>query len=385
MQPAAHPGVPGGHVGGPLSGDLRLPYRRTRVAAQAGDPANGLAEHPTQLTGPLRAVPGEPHVPVVRLVGHRYLEPDAEAADEVLALVAVEDEAVHHADAVAAGVEVEPDRERQPLPAPPSGPVPTVDPDHRPHRAALFDPHLVDLGGEPLLADGARLVLAGGVPPQADQRAVRRDGAVATDDRGHQHPTAPGYPAADDAGVHLDHPGGLGDPHRQVGCGGLAGAEQVVRGGWYAGADRVGGPLDRAVRPEPDRPGLHGYGRTGGGAQAEFLAPGQGAARPRHAPGRADQGAWRVAVEPAQWHPGVGVGGGGRPGAGRCDAGRCGGGRSRAGELGRDAGHRDAHQQAASGQLGHSALHFVGSRPGPLWKRLLCRAGNQRVASMSMR
>ena len=363
-QSGADPGVPGGDVGGGTPGHLRLSYRRAGVTAQAGDPVDGLSEDAV-------TVAGEPDVPVVRLAGHRHLEADAETADEVLALVAVEDERVHHPDPVTAGVEIKPDGEGQPLPQGPVGPVATLYPYHRAHRTALFDGHRTDLGGEPLLPDGCRLAVFRGVLAQAHQCALRGDGAVAAGDRGDQHASAAGDPAADDAGVHLDRPGGLGDPERCRGRGRCAGAEQVLLGRRQVGADGVGGPLHGAVWPEPGRPGLDRHGLIVGGGQGEFLPADECAAWPRHAPGRADQGRRRASVEPTQRYVegrrrgGLARGSGGPRRLGSRPTGR--------GKLARRSGDRGTNQETAAVKLGHGALHFRGADAHGTggWKRFL--------------
>ena len=88
--------------------DLRL-RALARLAPQAGEPAHGFAEHTVALAG-------ETDVTIVQRIGQRCLETQADAANEIARLVAIENERVHHSHAVAAGIEIQPQRERQPAP-----------------------------------------------------------------------------------------------------------------------------------------------------------------------------------------------------------------------------------------------------------------------------
>jgi hypothetical protein len=261
VQPAGHPLVPCGWIWQSLAVDLRLAYRRTRVPAQPGDALHRLTKLAVTVTG-------EPDVPVIELVGHRHPEPDAQPADEVFLLVTVEDEGVDHTDAVAAGVEVDADGERQPLAAAAVGAVPAVHADHRAHRPALLHGDLPDLAGKALLAHGTRLGVAGMVLAKADQGAVGGDRALAPGNGRHQYLPALGDPAADNAGVDIDCVPVLDHPQRGGGRSRFARAQQIGRCGRGFRADRMGGPLDGAVRPEAGCPGLHRYGVAVAGGQA---------------------------------------------------------------------------------------------------------------------
>ena len=90
-----------------LTVDLRLARGVARIAAQARETAHRFGEHAVVLAD-------ETHVPVVQGVGQRRRKTQANAADEILRLVAIEHDGVQDAQGVAAGVEVKTQRERQP-------------------------------------------------------------------------------------------------------------------------------------------------------------------------------------------------------------------------------------------------------------------------------
>ena len=87
--------------------DLRFARGFSGIATQSGQAAYRLGEQAILLAD-------ETHVPIVKRVGQRRREAQADATDEVLRLVAVEHDGVHDAKRIAAGVEVETQRERQP-------------------------------------------------------------------------------------------------------------------------------------------------------------------------------------------------------------------------------------------------------------------------------
>jgi hypothetical protein len=91
---------------------------------------------------------------------HGHVEAQADAADEVLRLVAVEHDGVQHAQRVAAGVEIETQRERQPAPF--AVRMPAFDLDHRARGSALFEHGLLDHALEFLQPD-LRGIRAGAV------------------------------------------------------------------------------------------------------------------------------------------------------------------------------------------------------------------------------
>ena len=87
--------------------DLRLARGFARVAPQARQAAHGFGEQAILLAD-------ETNVAIVERVGQRRREAQADAADEILRLVAIEHDGVQHAQGIAAGIEIEAQRERQP-------------------------------------------------------------------------------------------------------------------------------------------------------------------------------------------------------------------------------------------------------------------------------
>jgi hypothetical protein len=65
-------------------------------------------------TRPL-TVAGETHVAIVHLFAHRDGECDTQAADEILFVIAVEDDGMHQADVALACIKIEAYCERQPF------------------------------------------------------------------------------------------------------------------------------------------------------------------------------------------------------------------------------------------------------------------------------
>src|SRR4051812_41165274 len=59
---------------------------------------------------------GKPHMTVVDLFPHRHRKPEADATDEILLVVAIEDDGVNDANRRLARVEVEAENPRQPVP-----------------------------------------------------------------------------------------------------------------------------------------------------------------------------------------------------------------------------------------------------------------------------
>jgi hypothetical protein len=146
--------------------DLRIARRLARIAAQPGEAAHGLAEHAAFLAH-------ESHVAVVQFVLDGRCESQSDTADEVLVLVAVEHDGMQHPQRVTAGVEIQPQGERQPGAA--GVDVSPFDLHHRAHRTALLERHLVDGTAEVLLRDrhgvaASRAILADQHQPPIAQR-----------------------------------------------------------------------------------------------------------------------------------------------------------------------------------------------------------------------
>ena len=325
VQPGRDPLVPCGRVGQGPARDLRFPHGRTGVAAQAGDALDRLGELPV-------AIADEPDVPVVELIGEHDLEPDPEAGDEGVFTVGVVDEGVHHAEGLAARVEVEADGERQPGLVAALGLAVVARHLHDgAHRPVLLDHHLVDLAGVAVARDRSGLGVGGLVLGDVDQVPVRDDGATCALDVFDQVGAALVDPGGDDAGVDVDVLLRLGHGDRERGGRGLPGAEREALGGGGR-ADGVAGPLQGAVRPVGEGPGLHRDRRAVVGDHLEPLVLREPSRSPRDAPGRA-RGFGRPAFEPAQVHR-VGAGVFGRARLGVCGGGfeeRGGGGDARGG------------------------------------------------------
>nr|BFF25650.1 hypothetical protein GCM10025732_36150 [Glycomyces mayteni] len=274
-----------------------------------------------------------------------------------------------HAERLAAGVEVQAHGERQPGAAAAAGlAVGAVDADHRAQRAVLLDAHLVDVAGVAVAGDRAGLGARGLGLGDVHQVAFGGDGAVAALDVLDE--VGAGLADADlhDAGVHVDVVARLGDRHGVLGLGGLARfeGERLLDGGR---ADGVGGPLQGAVGPVGEGPGLERHGRAVGAGELEPLVRGEAAGAPRDAPGGAG-GLGGGAFEPVEPHriragvggrAGLGVRGSGLEERGRRRDPRGGGEDAAAAEPG--AGQRFGCGFGGGGRAGHVASK--GERTGP--------------------
>ena len=96
-------------------------------------------------------------MPVVNLLAHRHRENHAQAADEVLFLIAIENDRVHHPHGGLAGVEVKPDGERQPFPIALLGLMRAFDLDYGAQRAGLLHGDFLDGAREMLQANQIRV------------------------------------------------------------------------------------------------------------------------------------------------------------------------------------------------------------------------------------
>ena len=120
---------------------------------------------------------------VLHLLAHRHGKGHAESADEVALLVAVVNEGVDHPHRFLAGVEIQPDHERQPLAGAFRALVLALQLDHGAHRPRLLDRHFLELGFETLAHRRRRGVAVGTVLQDADQPAVAGDLATVDDHR----------------------------------------------------------------------------------------------------------------------------------------------------------------------------------------------------------
>ncbi len=222
---------------------------------------------------------------------------NAESADEVLGFVPVEDEAVHQTHGVAARVEVEPHGEGQPLP--PAAAVAPIQPNHGANRALLLDGDRGHEAFEALLRQACALGQLGLVLAQGDQPNVSEELTPVPggrpDQRGAAARKAPTQSVGDDlhslVGLpHADGPGRRRGPARVY--------RQLGGRGARPRPDGVGRPLERAVRPVGERPGLQRNGTAVRSGRGESPIAAVMTLRPRHAPGLALVPHRRSAVEP---------------------------------------------------------------------------------------
>ncbi len=278
LQAAGDALVPGGRVGQLSALELGLLHGGPGVAAQPGDALDRLPEHSLALAA-------EPDVPVVRRVAQRDGEADADAAHEVAPVAAgfllpVVGDGVHHAEGVGARVEVEAHGERQQGVA--ALAVCAVDADDRADGAVLLDGGAGDRAVEPLGPDrGAVAVLDLGLA-QHDEACVAGDLGGAAGDRPDEGVAAGADPGGDDTGGDGDGGAAPGDGDLLLGRGGGAGLQGEPAG---SGTDGVGGPLEGAVGPVGERPGLDGDVVAVGVRHREGAALRVGAAGPGDADG----------------------------------------------------------------------------------------------------
>ena len=308
--------------------DLGLTYGGGRVGAcpQPRQRPHRLAPHPLALSG-------ETDVAVIAFVGHRRVGDDAHPPDEVGLRVAVEDEAVDDPHAVGPGVEVQPHRDRQPLAR--SIGVNAVQLDHRAYGAGLLDHSLTDADAVARGLHRPALFQFGLVLRQGDQGQLAHDRTAAARRAGNQGVARLRHAPFQIADRDDDLLAPIGDPHRLAGRRRDAGGQRQTVQRSIPG-HRMGRPFQRTIRPIGDRPGLGGGCAARSVADTERLIGAKGAARPRHAEGRALKPGRLMAIQPAKRR-------GGRAAA-RCGQGDAG--------YGLSGGERDgAHQQVTPRRL----------------------------------
>ena len=207
------------------------------------------------------------------LLAHRHGEGQAEAADEIFLLVAIEDDGVHQAHLLQAGVEIQAHGEGKPLARAGFGFVNTFDLDHDAHRAGLFHRDLADAAGE-----------IGAVFERTDEASLARHHAALHGHRVDQERALPGDAALEPARVDVDSRTALGDLHRRSGSGRRARRQFERARSARAGHGREAGPLHGTVGPIRQRPVLQGQGFAVGGGQSEALVPAHRATRPGNSP-----------------------------------------------------------------------------------------------------
>ena len=236
----------------------------------------------------------ESHVAIVYLLAHRHGEGEAEPVDEVLRVVAVEDDRVHQAHGLGAAVEVQAHRERQPLARVIL--MHAFDLDHRAHRPALLHRDLLDVAGELGEAQdaGRRTVFQ-----RADQASVARHHAPVDSHRLDKCRPLLRNAALQLAGVDIDCLRRLrdldaGPRGRRSRCE----AERTARA-----RDRgEPGELDRSVRPIGQRPRLQRQRLAVVRRQRKRLRTSHRSTRPRHAPTDSGLDPRRRAAQPSDRH-----------------------------------------------------------------------------------
>jgi hypothetical protein len=283
----------------PLAGDLL--GIDIRATFRVGDKPAIAPFHRLDRLGP-QALPfaRETHVPVLDFLAHRHGEDDAQTADEILLLVAVINDRVHQPHRFLPGVEIEPHDKRQPFAGGFLAFVFALDAHHRAHRTGLLQRDFFHLADEPLARRHVRRIALGAFLQDAHQLPLPRDFTTVDDHRLNE--TAAPF---DDAGLQL---AGV-DLDRRVtlrhlddgsnGRRGLTRRKFQRPGRLRSGHGGKARPLERAVRPVGQRPGLHRQRLPVGRRQGECLLLFHGAAGEGHAPAHAagHQG-WRAA-EPA--------------------------------------------------------------------------------------
>ena len=208
--------------------------------------------------GPEAAVgASEAHGAVQRLIVQGNLDLHAESADEVLLLVAIEDNGVYDADGSLAGVEVEAHGERQPLTVECGAAMHAFDLDDGAHWAGLLDGHF--LHGAEVALTGGRIfrVVGGAILQDADELASVRDDLAAEGDGVDEVRAGERDGTLHGAGIHSDRAGVTSNLQRAR-CGSLrgAGGERELAGE-AGGRDRGKAvPFQRAVGPVGHRPAL---------------------------------------------------------------------------------------------------------------------------------
>ena len=260
------------------------------VAVGIGDDARG-ARAPDQWLDWLRpeavALAGETHMAVLHLLAQRHSKRDAEAVDEVLLLVAIEEDRVHHPHRRLTRVKIEPHVERQPLAARIHALVDALELHHRTHRAGLLDGDFLDQAVKLLARAHLVRCVLGSALQDADE-LHRADDRAALDRHGvhqvraaRQRDRAFERPAIDN-----DRLAVVRDPQSAQRAGGrrrTRGRRTRGQRNWACqpgGHDRgKAAPFDGAVRPGCQRPRLHGQ-VLALRAQAESRAALDGALRP---------------------------------------------------------------------------------------------------------
>ena len=262
----------------------------------------GAAAAGLERLGPETAVrAGETDGAVAGLVAHGHVELEAEAANEVLVLVAIEDDGVDDADGSLASVEVETHGEGQPLTMRDGAAMLAFDLDDGADGTLLLDGDVRDGADVALAAGRVFRVVRGAALQNADELADTGDGLAGDAHRGDEVGAGERDGALERTGVDEDLlavvPDGEGGADRS-----RAGEQReraLKSGGENAGE---AGPLDGAVGPVGERPGLEWEG-LGFGGEAEGCLAGDAALWPRDSPTDAGGDCGWILCEPGKSDP----------------------------------------------------------------------------------
>jgi hypothetical protein len=271
--------------------DLRVARGLAGVTSQAREATHGFSEHTI-------AYARETDVAVVERIGKRRRESQADAANEILVLFAVEHDRVQHAQRVAAGIEIEAQCERQPAPA--GARMLAFDLHDRARGAFVLEGDVLDGALEGFGRHDA-VARSRAILPQQDQLAVSQLLSPVAPD-GRDHGGAAARQVANERarvdferGRRLAHGDCARSARRVPRCHDFERSVADPR----ARYQRMTGPLQRTVGPVGERPGLQRADGAACIAQREVARCLEFSARPRRAPGDALSRCRRPIVEPA--------------------------------------------------------------------------------------
>ena len=213
---------------------------------------------------------------VVYLLAHGDGEDEAESFDEILLVIAVEDDGVYQAHRFGSAVEIEAHGERQPLAG--GVLVYAFDLDDGADGPGLLDGDLLYAAGEFGEAEDAG---DGPVFEHADQARVAGYDAAVDGHRLEERLALLRNAALQFSRVDVDGLCSLRDLH---GGGGGGRARREAEGAGCGSDGGESGELDRAIGPIGERPRLQGEGLAVVGREGEGLFAADGAARPGDSP-----------------------------------------------------------------------------------------------------
>ena len=268
-----------------LARNLRLARGRTRIAAKARQRPDRFAEQSVRARA-------DPHMTVMRGSIHRHLRLQAEAADEILGRIAVEDEAMHDAQMIGPRIGIKADDKWQP--GAPLPLMPSFQLHDGAHRPFLFDRRLVDPAGEMTALTALRRAVHAG-----DQRQRFHDGPLACFDRLDDRIAGRADCPLDRADGDHDPVGGFVQQDGREGRDGLALDDRHACRRGISGWQRMRGPFERSIRPGGQGPMLRWHGLALGVLDGQGGSGAQCPTRPWHAKGLAKRKRGRGIVDPA--------------------------------------------------------------------------------------